>query len=107
MVLARTPCTSWEGNTDASSLPLPHHHVVLRQGYQVWTYTHPIRSPRQIRRLTEWLFLRGHRALILQCDREHCRIYYQTYSQEDIERRLDQIRPAEDTYVQISPAPQS
>ena len=90
----------------ANGLTIPHYHVILRQGSTVWTYIHPGRAPRQIRRLTEYLFTRGHRPLILRCERAACKLYAGATTLEEVARRLTQLRHDDDSYVQLRPAPE-
>lgn len=93
-------------STIARPPAVPHYHVVPRQGYTVWTYTHPDRAPRQIRLLTERLFVQGHRPLILRCVGNACLLYDEHLSEEVLRARIDVYRLGHGGYVQIAPAPE-
>ena len=67
---------------------MPHYHVLLRQGYAVWTYD----TPMHVRLQTERLFSRGWRSIILTCTLS-CRIYLPGIgTPQDLRDRLDQLR---------------
>lgn len=67
---------------------MPHYHVLLRQGYDVWTYD----TQRHVRLRTERLFAKGWRSIILVCTKS-CRIYLTGIETvQDLKDRLDQLR---------------
>ena len=53
---------------------VPHYHVLLRQGYDVWTYADDERGA--LRRQSSSLFEEGERPVIVTCHTDApCRIY--------------------------------
>ena len=72
----------------------------------MWTFAHVTRAPKQIRLLTDALFEKGYRPIILRCDGPECRIYRPGFTREELLEHINRVRQTDDSYVQIKPAPQ-
>ena len=74
---------------------VPHFHVILRQGYDVWTYPNP-ETGRFRKLLIERLVAAGHRPIIVTCHFPGCRIYIPDdqgqLKETQIHGRLDAVR---------------
>ena len=61
--------------------------MLLRHGYDVWTYD----TPKHVRYRTEWLFAQGWRSIILACA-SICRVYEaRTATTQALQDRIDTL----------------
>lgn len=70
---------------------VPHYHVLLREGYDVWTY----QTAPATRACADHLYYTAHDPIILTCHYDGCQLYKpDDMSEEKIHARIDKERHA-------------